>query len=77
MTDELPRAKDRSELLNGKNPIADARLMAAVTRGGTDKTRIPPGKRASTPQGPAPKGATKRKGISRNGQKTTRGVNAR
>ncbi len=77
MIDDLPKAGDRSELLNGKNPIADARLMAAVTRGGTDKTRIHPARRASTPQGPAPKRATKPKGISRNSQKITRGVNAR
>ncbi len=77
MTDNLSNASDRSELLNGKNPFADLRLMAAVTRAKTNPTRIPPGKRVSTPQGPAPTRDTKPKGDSRNGQRMTRGANAR
>ena len=78
MTDDPPTVHDRSELLNGKNPVADARLMAAITRAKTSPTRIPPGTRASTSPKPAPtKGRTKPKGFSRTGQKMTRGITAR
>ena len=77
MIDALPTTSDRSELLNGKNPKADARLMAAVASAGSKPPRLQPGKRGIAPQGSALNPGTRRKGVGRTGRAMTRGVRAR